>query len=521
MQRIGILATRLGATLSQHRYLVLCLFVLYKVSIYATNGLWYGDFWEHSAVVAAFVANPLHPSHPFFDLSVPHAFLSPYHLIIATFVRTTGLDVIDSLALFGVINYCLLVGGLFCYIRSFAGGAASRSSFYALLFILFLWGTNPWGHSGFLHFDLIADVLPYASTFATAVSFLVLAIGFGGSRLSPAWRTLAVTVLGTIVLLSHPLTFVFLATGLYCQCLQPGAATVARRAARVTIELGACTALATLWPYYSIIDLLTGAGDIYHPSNLIMYVDVLQRIWPVLVLSPLMLGAFRDAGQRTILYHIAALVLIYGLGYFSGKYSYGRDITFIMILAQILIGHRVAMLETRIGASHPKIANSVRILLAVGLLAGSVSWLLPTFTRSLTVINSLRIGRQVSNQQMYANLTFLPRFVKPGEVVLSDIETSWLVPTFGGKVIAGLHAQAFIGDHEKRATDLNRFFNAKSDEKDRQSIVDLYRPAFLLLDKQETLNWQTIAAQFDPGPGKCRVFENQRYRLIRFGCEEH
>ena len=519
MQHIRDLATRLGTILSQHRYFVLCLFVLYKVAIVATNGLWYGDFWEHSAVVAAFVANPLHPSHPFFDLSAPHAFLSPYHLLIAGFVRATGVGVIDSLAVFGVINYCLLAWGLFCYIRSVAGNAASRSSFYALLFILFLWGTNPWGHSGFLHFGLIADVLPYASTFATAVSFIVLAIGFGGIRLSPAWRALAVPVMGTIVLLSHPLTFVFLATGLFCQCLQSGTTTVARRAARVAIELAACGALAVLWPYYSIISLMAGAGEIYHASNLIMYVDVLQRIWPVLVLSPLMLGALREARQRTILCHIAALVLIYGLGYLSGKYAYGRDITFIVILAQILIGHQFARMETRLDASHPKVADGVRILLVVGLLASSVTWLIPTVTRSMTVVNSLRIGRQVSNQQMYANLTFLPRFVKPGEVVLSDIETSWLVPTFGGKVIAGLHAQAFVGDHEKRAMDLNRFFDPQSDEKDRRSIIESYKPAFLLLDKQATPNWQTIAREFDGERGQCRVFENEQYRLVRLDCE--
>ncbi len=521
MPHIRHFAARLGTILSQHRYFVLCLFVLYKVAIAATNGLWYGDFWEHSAVVAAFVANPLHPSHPFFDLPAPHAFLSPYHLLIALFARATGLDVTNSLALFGVINYCLLAWALFCYIRSFAGNAASRSSFYALLFILFLWGTNPWGHSGFLHFELIADVLPYASSFATAVSFFALAIGFGGIRLSTAWRAIAVTVMGTIVLLSHPLTFVFLATGLFCQCLQPDAKTVAHRASRVAIALGVCGALGALWPYYSIIDLMAGAGDIYHSSNLIMYVDALQRIWPVLVLSPLMLGALREARQRTILCHIAALVLIYALGYLSGKYSYGRDITFIVILAQILIGHHVAKMETRLDASHPEMADRLRILLAAGLLASAVTWLLPTFTRSMTVINSLRIGRQVSNQQMYANLTFLPRFVKPGEVVLSDIETSWVVPTFSGKVIAGLHAQAFVGDYEKRALDLNRFFDSKSDDKDRQAIVESYRPTFLLLDKQDTPNWQTIAAQFDPGPGKCRVFENARYQLLRLGCEKH
>lgn len=520
MSRIRLLAAGLAQMLSQHRYVVLCTLVLYKVAVFATNGLWYGDFWEHSAVVTALVADPIHPSHPFFALTAPHAFLTPYHLLVATFVRVTGLDTINALALFGVINYCLLVSGIFWYIRSFAGKQAGRSSFYALLCILFLWGAQPWGHSGFLHIGLIADVLPYASTFAAAISFIALAINSGGLRFAGAWQTVAVTVLGAIVLLSHPLTFVFLATGLFCQCLLPdGMAATARRLARLSLALCACGALAVFWPYFSIIDLLTGAGDIYHPSNLIMYVDVLQRTWPILVLSPLMLGALRNPTQRTILLHIAVLGAIYCLGYVSGKYSYGRDITFIAILAQILIGDRFARMETALDASHPEATRVVRSVLAIGLLAVAVYWLLPTVTRSLTVLNSLRIGRQVSNQQMYGALTFLPRFVKPGELVLSDLETSWLVPTFGGKVIAGLHAQAFIGDHDKRIGDLNRFFDTRSDDGTRQSIVDAYRPALLLLDKQETRHWQAIARQFDPEPGNCRVFDNERYRLIRFDCE--
>lgn len=521
MRRLRNLANRLATLVSHHRYPVLCMLVLYYVATYATNGLWYGDFWEHSAVVTAFVANPLHPSHPLFDLPAPHAFLSPYHLLVAMFVRATGLDVIDSLGLFGVINFFLLAWGLFWYVRSFAGNAASRSSFYALLCILFLWGTNPWGHSGFLHFGLIADVLPYASTFATALSFIVLAITFGGMRIWPAWRAIAVTVMSTIVLLSHPLTFVFLATGLLCQCVQPGGcAATATRMAHTSVTLAACCVLGTFWPYFSIIDLLRGAGEIYHPSNQIMYVDVLKRIWPVLLLSPLMIGSLRDVKRRTILLHIAVLGVVYFLGQLTGKYSYGRDITFIVLLAQILIGDRIAGIETSLHQANARFANILRVVLVVGLMASAMSWLIPTFTRSLTALNSVRIGRQVSNQQMYANLTFLPRFVKPGDVVLSDIETSWLVPTFSGKVIAGLHAQAFVADHDMRVRDLIRFFDPQSDSVDRHAIIETYHPGFLLLDKQATPNWQTIASEVDGPAGQCSVFENVQYRLIRLDCKQ-
>ena len=67
--------------------------------------------------------------------------------------------------------------------------------------------------------------------------------------------------------------------------------------------------------------------------------------------------------------------------------------------------------------------------------------------------------------------------------------------------------------------DLNRFFDPQSDEKDRRSIIESYKPAFLLLDKQATPNWQTIAREFDGERGQCRVFENEQYRLVRLDCE--
>ncbi len=520
MQPLRAIPTLLARSLSRHRYLLLCLLVLFKVAIHATNGIWYGDFWEHSAAVKAFVTDPFHPSHPFFALSAPHAFLTPYHLMVASFVRLTGLDVINSLALFGVVNYCLLVTGLFWYVRGFAGDHAARSSFFALLCILFLWGPNPWGYSGFLHFGLIADVLPYASTFAAAISLIVLAIGFGGLRIAGPRQAIAITVLSAIVLLSHPLTYVFLATGLFCQCLQGHDSTaILRQTGRLVLILAASCALATCWPYFSIVALLTGAGDVYHSSNRLVYVDIIQRTWPIFLLSPLMFGALRNAKERTILLHILLLVMIYGMGYATGKYSYGRDVTFIAILAQILIGDRIARLETSICSSRPMVDKIMCILIGVALLAWASTWLMPTVTRSLTVLNSLRLGRQVSNQQMYADLTFLPRFVQTNDVVLSDIETSWLVPTFAGKVIAGLHAQAFIDDQETRIADLKRFFDPQSDDNDRRSIIQTYKPAFLLLDKQEIAGWQTIDDQFDRRPDQCRVFDNARYRLIRLDCK--
>jgi hypothetical protein len=45
-------------------------------------------------------------------------------------------------------------------------------------------------------------------------------------------------------------------------------------------------------------------------------------------------------------------------------------------------------------------------------------------------------------------------------VVLSDINTSWIVPSIRGKVVGALHPQAFVPDQKQRFDDVNTFFDA-------------------------------------------------------------
>ena len=131
------------------------------------------------------------------------------------------------------------------------------------------------------------------------------------------------------------------------------------------------------------------------------------------------------------------------------------------------------------------------------------------------MVNSVVLGRQVSNQQMYKNLTFLPRFVEPGEIVLSDLETSWLVPSFGGKVIAGLHAQAFIADNDQRVEDLNGFFDPSASDQSRLAVIARYGPTYLLLDKQNTPEWKALAGRFEQEHHSRQLFDNEQFLLIR------
>jgi hypothetical protein len=500
--------------ISNSRFELISLFVIYKFTIHATNGIWYGDFWEHSAVIQALVIDLSNSSHPFFAIQAPHAFISPYHWIAALLSKYSSLGVINTLSILGILNFCLFIFGLKVFIQGFEVKSPRFTCFYALLFILFLWGNEPWGFSGFFHFELIADILPYPSTFTTALSLIGLGIGFQLLRSRSFAQYILLILISTVVLLSHPLTFIFLASGLLCQTLTSREifSTFTKRVAVFVLAIG----IAMLWPYYSIFELLTGAGDVYHASNRGMYTDVLIRIWPILALSPLLWVAFKNKKTHSIFLHLLALIVVYFFGWFTGKYSYGRDITFIVILIQILLASQFAYFEMRCSQSFPRAILTYRVLLGVILLSLASSWLYPTFTRSLTVLNSLVSGRTVSNQHTYKNLTFLPQYIEKGSVVLSDLDTSWLVPSFTGKVIGALHVQAFVADDAQRRVDLRDFFSKGATPVRRQAIIQQYKPEYFLVNKHTTKDWRELLNEIDSFSKMTQIYENDQYLLFRF-----
>jgi hypothetical protein len=500
--------------ISNTRFEILTLLLIYKFTTHATNGIWYGDFWEHSAVIQALMIDLSNPSHPFFAIQSPHAFISPYHWIAALLAKYSGLGAINTLSLLGILNFCLFIFGLKVFIQGFELRVPRFTCFYTLLFILFLWGNEPWGFSGFFHFELIADILPYPSTFSTALSLIGLGLGFQLLRSESIIRYLLLILISTLVLLSHPLTFIFLASGLLCQAVTSKEifSAITKRVTVFVLAIG----IAMLWPYYSIFALLTGAGDVYHASNRSMYTDVLIKIWPILVLSPLLWLALKNKATHPIFLHLLALILVYFFGWFTGKYSYGRDITFIVILVQILLASQFAYFEMQLSQSFPRSILTYRVSLGVILLCLASSWLYPTFTRSLTVLNSLVSGRTVSNQHMYKNLTFLPQYIEKGSVVLSDIDTSWLIPSFGGKVIGALHVQAFVADDAQRRVDLIDFFSKDATPARRQALIQKYKPEYFLINKHATKDWRELLNEIESFSKMTRVYENEQYLLFRF-----
>ncbi len=497
------------------RYALIALVLLTLFSVQATNGILFGDFWEHAALVELVMSSQSLSAHPLFHLQAAHAFLSPYPFYVAGLAQLFRASNIEALLLAGIFNFVLFVFGLYFFCRSIYKSGAWLSSSYAILFILFLWGSNPWGYSGFLHFDVIVSVLAYPSTFALGVTLLSLSIQTCSSNKYPLLVYFVTYIAFAVVILCHPLTAIFFSCGLIGHLYQVSKTTLRRTILLTASGILISTSLAIQWPYFSLIDLITGAGNIYHPENRSMYVDVLSRIWPTLAALPLAAWALKDRKAQYVTLTILMLCGVYIYGGLTEKYSFGRVISIIVILLQILIAVGVARLELTATRNIPALKIILPVALFTTIIYFSFPWLKSTTTRALTVVNSIRLDRPVSNQTSYKDLLFLKDYVNNDSTVLSDLGTSWIVPSIRGKVIGALHPQAFVADQRQRFDDVNLFFDKSATTTQRLWIAEKSQAQYLLLNKHTTTNYAELQQLFTENRAAIIVYDSDHYVLLK------
>ncbi|MDT7603274.1 MAG: hypothetical protein QOF61_1271 [Acidobacteriota bacterium] len=497
---------RMGTLISwlfKRRYVVLSLALFGVMCLITANGQMGEDFWEHSAVVRELATHTLHPRHPEFLLDAPHAFYSPYALSVALLSRAAHADAVAALSFAGLFNLALFLFGLRFFVSSVVPEHRDATAFYTLLLVLFWWGADAWFYGGFFHLRILGFVLAYPSTFAASLTFI--AFGLYKRQMADRRRIWLVPIflIAATVLLCHPLTFLFLATGLVAMPWGEEGNHILQTA-QVAALLSLAFLFASLWHYFPLLKLLTRESDVYHASNIDVYRRVLGAIWPALVGVPLVFTQIRSRWCRPLLIMLVVLSALYLYGDVSGKYSYGRVIAYVVLLLHVTIAERLAALEARVGALRPASALQRLIVPAcvvIFTLCLSFEPLRDTFERA-----------RPDGQPDYKAYLFLSQYTGQYEVVLSDLQTSWMVPTFGGKIVAMLHAAAFVPDQGVRRSDVDHFFSAEATPEDRQRIIEKYGVRYLLLNKSSQANWQELQREFAP-TGRL-AFENDKFVLI-------
>ena len=232
-----------GGWLLRHRYATLAGVVLVLGLIQTLNGHWSTDMWEHAAVVRGLIDDPFRSTPPLTLLD------TPYTVTLGALGHAFGANAVTMLSVAAIANLVLFLVALRLFVVE--ATANQRAPFWALVFLLLLWGLSPYRFSGFFNLNSIGFVLPYPSTFATGVALLTLTAALRAMRNRRPVLFAAVAVGTTSVVLVHPITASWLAVGLL-------AVGISRRAFPATGSgsvppSGVGFALTLFWPYYSVL----------------------------------------------------------------------------------------------------------------------------------------------------------------------------------------------------------------------------------------------------------------------------
>jgi alpha-1,6-mannosyltransferase len=340
---------------------------------------------------------------------------------------------------------------------------------YALIFILVFWGSEAWSWSGFLHWFALPYVAPYPSTFAAALTLLSLSLLLDHLAQPRLWRLVVLGLLTSLTLLVHPTTAVVLLASLPVVLVTVRGPDRIRRAVPVVLTVALATALAIAWPYFSLLSLLTTRSPDFDKDSLSLYERTIVRIWPALVLLPAALWRLRSDRRSPAVFIFAFLGMIYCIGAVSGAYGLGRVIAWVVVFIDISAAQWAPVLYDKLGGNRRLLVPTLTLLAAVGLI----------------VVNRAPLQRasRATGQQTWQSVAAVLGSVGADDVVLSDLDTSWMIPALTGKVVASIHPLYWVPDAKQREQDLLSFFLPATADLDRMAILSRYGAHWMLINE--------------------------------------
>jgi hypothetical protein len=464
-----------GNWLVRHRYLVLATVVMVLTTIQTVNGQWSTDIWEHVSVVRALIDDPFRSTQPVVLLD------TPYTVALGVLGRLFGISAITVLSLAAVTNALLLLVGLRLFVIEATENR--RAPFWALVFLLLLWGLSPYRFSGFFNLNSIGFVLPYPSAFATAIALLTLTAALRAMR-RRRWPLFLAIAGGTaVVVLVHPITGAWLAVGLV-------AVGISR--ARGVLDwawlatAGAVAFVATmLWPYYSVFELLRDTSS-YDVANRAMYRDVVTRLFPAVIGLWVVWRRFRVDRRDVLGVMLVGGLVIYAYGYIRDQHSYGRALAVIVLVLDVAAGDGVARLESQFQwgrASRWLRAGAVALaaLLALGLVEGRGGLVRMVPPRVLP--DSVRTSHQLV--RIDDEYGFLDRYVGEDDVVIgSTDQDNRVIPAIAGQPLRPFWMAPVMHDIDARTAAQDEFLDPGTPSMRRAEIQAQYNARFVLLHKR-------------------------------------
>ncbi len=350
--------------------------------------------------------------------------------------------------------------------------------------------------------------MPYPSTFSYSLVLITLSLFSIFLTNNKPWLFVLIIGLAIVVALSHAFSFMTFCAGIIAICVERG--WICFRKNMHLFILGFlifCIAI-LLWPYFPISGLLqSNSAEIYNNACSIMYVDVLNRIYPALLGLPFLFLLAKEKPKHPLITMFVLLTLTYAIGGIFHKEFLGRVVSSIVLILHISLAYGLVYY---LSILKQRSSTKLFVMAKCAVCFFIIFMILITGWAGLKK-NFFRFSNAKTIAQEYS---FLPRYVKEYDVVLSDIDTSWVVPAFAGKVVAISCFYGFVpvSELKQRWADLDTFFDGNTTLNIRESIIKKYHVHFLLFNKVETPNWEMIAKPFIAIG--TMLFNNGKYVLI-------
>jgi hypothetical protein len=200
------------------------------------------------------------------------------------------------------------------------------------------------------------------------------------------------------------------------------------------------------------------------------------------------------------------LLAVYLVGAITGAYSYGRVVSYLALVLQMTIAIDLYWLELKI-SEKTGCPETRQVIFSLGVSALLVALGFNAFVSPLLET----IPPEETNP--LEKYFFLSQYTGQEDVILTQLPTSMVVPTFGGKVVAFDRPLAFVPDASQRRQDVLRFFDPLTSQAERQKILAKYGVGYILLEKNESSNWEQLRPLIAPF-GKL-IYRGKRFLLYQ------
>lgn len=487
--------------ITSNLYLILSIILIAFESIHIYKGDWIGDFWEHAAVINELSNNLLNPNNPIIGENTAHAFFSPYSVLLGLISKTTHLNSIQVLIIFSFINLITLLFSFYFFCKNTFHKNYQLIASLSLVLILFFWGESPTSWSGFYHIFALHYILPYPSTvaFSLTLFFIGLIAKHDLNKLNR--RGLFISLIGATIFITHPTTGIVALTGAGVLLFSKNDYKLTKWGKQFSIIAIPLLILSISWPYYNFISLFTGDNSDFQIESKALYNDLFRQYWPVLLCIP---SLFFIKRNKTLFFLVGTLISLLALLIIGNQleiFGLGRVVSNLVITAHIIIAYTLILFY-----EHNKLNFRIYISAITAFLYLSISL---NYDALKTVLSTCK----TPNVQYYNGYNFLRTEVQPQDIILSDKESNWLIPTFGGKVISSVHPLYWVNDLKERRMDIDIFFKEKCSNTIRLNILKKYKPKYILIN----YNFLKIAPedyQIMYQLGKTIYYKNN-FRLIK------